>query len=230
MAVTYMDLAAKTNAQSTRTADMERQRIRLLEAMLEDKTQRLRQLSDQLEVKTAQFEELRARYDEAVVLAVESLSQDSNATTAPSDRTGKATSDKKADPALLEAELSVAREVHESLVSDVTVLQEELSRAQRELDQLKVAQDQETMERLREATVLENAAASVLLSVGREAVPALRDALNHPSPAVRQWAATVLGGIGPEADDALAALTEALSDADPNVRSAVQSALEAIER
>jgi len=229
LAVRYRDRAKQTSEQRERAADMEKQRIRLLEAMLDEKTQRLRQLSGKLEEKTTQYEDLRARYDEAVVLAVETLGQDPNV--AGSDAKRPATGDsKKADPALLEAELSVAREVHDSLVSDVTTLQEELSRAQQELAQLKDARDQETMERLREAMVLENAAASVLLRVGRQAVPALRDALNHASPAVRRWAATVLGGMGSEAEDAVSALTEALSDTDPDVRAAVQSALESIER
>ena len=230
LAVTHLDLAAKASAPGVGNADMEKQRIRLLESMLEDKTRRLRQLSDLLRQKAAEFEELRTRYDDAVALAVESLNHDSSASGAAPKPSNQETPDAKTDPALLEAELSVARAVHESLVSDVTTLQEELTRAQRELAQLKEAQDQETMERLREATVLENAAASVLLRVGREAVPALRDALNHPSPIVRRWAATVLAGIGSEAEDAIPALTEALSDADSNVRSAVQSALEAIER
>jgi HEAT repeat protein len=61
-------------------------------------------------------------------------------------------------------------------------------------------------------------------------VPSLRDALNHASPIVRRWAATVLGGMGSDAEDAIPALTEALSDTDPEVRAAVQSALESIER
>jgi hypothetical protein len=230
LAVKYMDAAAKINAQRDGAADMEKQRIRLLEVMLADKTRRLRQLSDQLEEKTTAYEDLRARYDDAVVLAVESLSQDPAAASAASKRAGQETPDKKADPAVLEAELSVAREVHASLVSDVTALQEELGRAQQELAQLKEVRDQEAMERLREATVLENAAASVLLRVGREAVPSLRDAPNHPSPIVRRWAATVLGGMGSDAGDAVATLTETLSDVDANVRAAAQSALESIER
>jgi hypothetical protein len=230
VAVAHLDLAAKANAPGVGNADMEKQRIRLLESMLEDKTRRLRQLSDLLQQKAAEFEELRTRYDDAVALAVESLSHDSNASGAAPKPSNRETPDAKTDPALLQAELSVARAVHESLVSDVTALQEELTRAQRELEQLKEAQDQETMERLRDATVLENAAASVLSRVGREAVPALRDALDHPSPVVRRWAATVLGSIGSEAEDAIPALTEALSDVDSNVRRAVQSALEAIER
>ena len=49
-------------------------------------------------------------------------------------------------------------------------------------------------ERLREALVLEAAAAEMLLRGGRDSVPALREALNHANPIVRRFAATVLGG------------------------------------
>jgi HEAT repeat protein len=228
LAVARVDLAAKTEAARS-AGDLEQQRIRLLEAMLQDKTQRLRQLSTVLDEKTAELEELRTRYDKAVVLAVESLT--TNAADQPAKQPARPDeAGRKADPAVLEAELSMAREVHQSLLSDVTALQEELSHAQQELDQLKTAQEQEAMQQLREATVLENAAAGVLVRVGRQAVPALRDALNHPSPVVRRWAATVLGGMGSEAEDALPALTEALSDVDSSVRRAAQTALEAIER
>ena len=55
------------------TSGVEMQRIRVLESMLEEKTQRLRQQSEQLKAKTTEYEDLRARYDETVLLAVDSL-------------------------------------------------------------------------------------------------------------------------------------------------------------
>lgn len=229
LAVSYVDMAPQASAQRARSADITKQRIRLLETMLDDKTQQLRTLSQQLEEKTAQFEDLRARYDEAVMLAVASLSQ-APPVAAGAEQAEGGTHAPRAGPAELEAELSAAREIHASLLSDVTVLQDELSHAQQELAQLKEVRDQQTMDRLREAMMLENAAAGVLLSVGRPAVPALREALNHASPDVRRWAATVLGGMASDAEDAIPALTEALSDADPDVRAAARSALESIER
>ncbi len=225
-AVTHTQLDAEADARRVRAANMEKQRVRLLETMLEEKTDRLRQLSKLLDEKTRELDDLRVRYDEAVMLTVETLTRDPAESLLPEEEAA----DAAADPAQLEAELSLAREIQQSLVSDVTVLQEELGQAQQELNQLKLVQGQETMERLREAAVLENAAASVLVTVGRPAVPALRNALSHPSPVVRQWAATVLGSIGADAADAVPALTEALSDSDPNVRGAARWALESIAR
>lgn len=219
--------SAANEVKRRRTADMEKQRIRLLESMLEERTQRLRHLTASLDEKTAELDELRLRYDETVVLAVETLAHQPAGEATSSDQQPE---DPKADPAVLEAELSVAREVHQSLVADVTSLQEELARAQRELGQLRLVQDQETMDRLREAAVLENAAASVLLRVGRDAVPALIETLDHPTPSVRRWAATVLGGLGDDAEDALAALVESRADPDPDVRAAIESAIQAIGR
>ena len=73
-------------------------------------------------------------------------------------------------------------------------------------------------------------AAHALQRIGRNSVPALREALNHSSPMVRRWAATVLGGIGSDAEEAIPTLTETLSDREPTVRDAARTALEAIER
>jgi hypothetical protein len=230
LAVAHLDRVHKSDTIGTATSSVEVQRIRVLESMLEEKTQRLRQQSEQLKAKTAEYEDLRARYDETVLLAVDSLEHRVDAKAVAEQPADEEVAAAATDPAVLEAELTAAGVVHESLVADLASLQEELARAYSNMAQLKEAKDQETSERLREAQILEAAAANVLLRVGRESVPALRDALSHASPAVRRWAATVLGGIGPDAEEAVPALTETLSDRDPGVREAARSALEAIER
>ena len=230
LAVAHLDRVHKSDTKGMTISSVELQRIRVLESMLEEKTQRLRQQSEQLKAKTAEYEDLRARYDETVLLAVDSLEQRFDAKAGAETPADAEVAAAKTDPAVLEAELTAAGVVHESLVADLASLQEELARAYSNMAQLNEAKDQETRERLREAQILEAAAASVLLRVGRESVPALRDALSDASPVIRRWAATVLGGIGPDADDAVPALTESLSDRDPGVREAARSALEAIER
>jgi HEAT repeat protein len=124
----------------------------------------------------------------------------------------------------------MARAVHETTVSDLETLQDELTRAYEELGHTKEEAGRESTTRLREALVLEAATADVLLRIGKDAVPALKEALTHDSPIVRRWAATALGAIGTDAGDAVLALTEALADADPGVRRAAKAALDAIER
>jgi len=60
-------------------------------------------------------------------------------------------------------------------------------------------------------------------------IPTLADHLqNDPSPEVRQWCATILGRIGQPDPQALAALTAALSDEDPDTRDRAVNALQQI--
>ncbi len=72
-------------------------------------------------------------------------------------------------------------------------------------------------------------ATQALVATGAAAVPALLDRLEDDDPDVRQWAADVLGQIGPEASLAEEALLEALNDENADVRDAARIALDLIE-
>ena len=48
----------------------------MLEALLSEKTERLREKAAEFEAKSHAYRELQASYDEAVLLAIESLTQD----------------------------------------------------------------------------------------------------------------------------------------------------------
>ena len=63
-----------------------------------------------------------------------------------------------------------------------------------------------------------------LVSIGRDAVPALRKALQDEASDVRRSAALVLGRIGPSAKDALPALIKALQDEASDVRWSARAA------
>ncbi len=212
------------------TSSAEQQRIRMLEALLDEKTEKLRQKAAEFEAKSASYRDLQARYDEAVLLAIDTLTHDVEAEREKQNQSNRGETAVPVDPQVLEAELKAADVVHESLVSDLTALQEELERAYVDMDQLKDSAAQEISARLREALALEAAAAEMLLRGGAESVPALREALNHANPIVRRFAATVLGGIGPAAAEAIPALNEALTDPEIIVRDAARAALDAIEK
>jgi hypothetical protein len=190
----------------------------------------LREKAAEFEAKSQAYRDLQIRYDEAVLLAIETLTQDVEAEREKQNRPTQEAGTVPADPQALKAELDAADLVHESLVSDLTALQEELARAYVDMDQLKDSAAQEISARLREALVLEAAAAEILLRGGRDSVPALREALNHANPIVRRFAATVLGGIGPNAAEAIPALNDALADREASVRDAARTALDAIEK
>jgi len=67
-----------------------------------------------------------------------------------------------------------------------------------------------------------------LASIGAESVPVLVEHLTHQRAEIRRWAATVLGEIGPDANDAIPALMHASSDEDPGVREAARRSLDLI--
>jgi HEAT repeat protein len=73
-------------------------------------------------------------------------------------------------------------------------------------------------------------AADRLLNIGPEAVPELIRALEGEYGPIREYAAWILGKMGPEAEAAIPALTEALWDKDKRVRGTAQKALEDIQR
>ncbi|MBW3543966.1 MAG: HEAT repeat domain-containing protein [Planctomycetes bacterium] len=107
----------------------------------------------------------------------------------------------------------------------------EIERLERELNRLRA--DNPMERELREALELERrlhtTAARTLVQMGEPAVPALTDALADESPAVRQWAAEVLGAMGAGGRGARSALLDALSDPDPGVRDAAATALELLD-
>ncbi len=226
-AVAHLDLAPQGSPSAA--SGFDQHRVRILESMLADKTRRLQELSQLLALQQQEYENLKRRYDDAMMVAFESLSQPSKA---PAAGESAANSDSSSpdDQSRLEAQLAMARAVHETTVSDLETLQDELTRAYEELGHTKEEAGRESTTRLREALALEAATADVLLRIGKDAVPALKEALTHDSPIVRRWAATALGAIGTDAGDAVLALTEALADADPGVRRAAKAALDAIER
>ena len=59
---------------------------------------------------------------------------------------------------------------------------------------------------------------------------ALRELAMRSYPVVRRWAATVLGGMGAAAGEAVEPLRIALTDPDPKVARAAKAALDMIER
>ncbi len=87
----------------------------------------------------------------------------------------------------------------------------------------------ESATRLAQHRDLESEASRALIRVGATAVPFLADALDDNRAYVREWAADVLGAIGPDASDAIPSLIDALADTDQSVRLAAGQALNEIE-
>lgn len=68
-----------------------------------------------------------------------------------------------------------------------------------------------------------------LLAMGKEIVPAMISLLKDNEWEMRRGAAWILGKVGPEAKDAVPALTEALKDPNPAVQTRAKEALQKIQ-
>jgi len=68
-----------------------------------------------------------------------------------------------------------------------------------------------------------------LLAMGKEIVPSMISLLKDDDWEMRRGAAWILGKVGPEAKDAVPALTEALNDSNPAVRTNAAEALKKVK-
>jgi hypothetical protein len=207
---------------------LQRAQIRRLQTLLDQKTKLLQQKTALLDQKNAEHQSLQAELDEAIelldVLAAELAGHESTS--------------------------SAGRETDEQLQVELDRLRQESEKSrtvaeqrQRELDRLKVelgATDQGITELQQQAETEFSALAAdkdafeaivseTLVRIGVDAVPALVYQLAHPRASVRQWAAVILGELGPTGRDAIPPLQEALKDKDAAVRDAARRALEKVD-
>ena len=73
LAAAGLQLSTGTQTPSTTVSGLAQQRIRLLETMLSDKTELVRQQAGRISRQTTDLEELRQRFDDAMLMAIESL-------------------------------------------------------------------------------------------------------------------------------------------------------------
>jgi prefoldin subunit 5 len=237
LAVGELQLAPDGATAAAGANALDQQRIRVLQGLLADKTERIREQAERLEQQAQELANWRRHYEEAMQTATSLLPMDTPQGEQPA--TGVESPSEpplpdgaaSADPGSLEAELMITQAVHDTLVSDLETLQNELAQLRARMAEVQAEADRQSANQLRDVLALETATAGVLMRIGREeAVPALMTALQHTDPIVRRWAATALGSFGPDAAEATGALAEALSDSDASVRRAVAAALDAIER
>ena len=187
------------------------QRIETLRQALESRSALLQQRSVELQEKTAEHDALREEAERYFSLLSELLLRGSAVSrvsykvpVSEGRRLGEAGPEGDTD-------------------QDVELAAWELIEAQQQIDDLELAA-------LREQE-WSTAIATAIAESGELAVPALISVLMHERADLRRWAATLLGRIGPEAEDAVEVLhTIALYDDDQQARRAAQWALEQIEK
>lgn len=192
-------------------------RVRWLQQELDARTEQLTRQNDLLKENVAAQQKLRQDYEE---LAKSVLQDGAEERDAASDLELH-----RLNEELMQAQLEGSRA---AAVRDQ--LEQRLQAAERRLSELREAAEQEIVDLVAIHQARQSAANEALVRLGVEAVPLLVESLKSSRPEVREWAAAVLGQIGPEAEDALRALSESQADNDPRVRSAVARAIAAIDR
>lgn len=209
------------------------ERLAQLQGMLDKTSELLRQKTDLLNQRTTENRALKGDLDETLSFLVDALDTDK-------------ASDKQSGAKTPTTEEPRPRVAHDRVESELKSLRDDMSKADfleqeqaAELEQLKdellqmeaavTAVQRQTQGELdalaAERDSLVAAATRSLVRSGEAAVPAITELLANERPAVRAWAASVLGEMGPVAQEASTALTNLQSDPDANVRAAAQRAL-----
>jgi hypothetical protein len=208
-----------------------------LQALIDKKNEQLEGQRDELDRKQQELSELRADRDAIWALLEELASepvQPADATSEAASVAADGTADAQPPAPIrsreeLQAELSKLREQ-----LDRAVLAEAMLTTQIEEIRAKAALDSEAVRLAADQAIsaermLRLAATEALVESGDAGLPILILMLRDQQPAIRAFAADVLGAMGPSAGEAVTPLSDvAAADADERVREAARRALRAI--
>ncbi len=207
---------------------LQRVQIRRLQALLDQKTKLLQQRTALLDQKNAEQVALRAEVDEAVEL-LEVLAAEL-AATATTPSSGQAKAEKlQSELEKFRSEAAKNRLVADQRQAELDRLKDEVGATDEGISQLQLQAETEFDSLVAEKRAFEAVVSETFSRLGVDAVPVLVYQLANPRANVRQWAATVLGDLGPTARDAIPPLSDALRDQDQAVRDAARRALEKID-
>ena len=207
---------------------LQRTQIRRLQTLLDQKTKLLQQRTSLLDQKNAEQVALRAELDEAIDL-LEVLAAELAATaTTPLD--GQAKGEKlQNDVEKLRSEAAKSRMIADQQQAEFDRLTNEMGATDVGITELGRQAEAEFESLIAEKQAFEAVVSETFVRLGRDAVPVLVYQLANPRADVRQWAANLLGELGPVARDAIPSLSDALRDADETVREAARNSLEKID-
>jgi chromosome segregation ATPase len=204
----------------------QRAQIQRLEALLNQKTELLEKKNQLLEEKTREQASLEADITDSLTM-LEVMTATLFELTGPPQETEE--TDLGEELTRLKDERSQKAELAKRLQDELDQLKLDLAGTDEEITQLRVASELEVGALEQEMQAFRTAASEILATVGAAAVPPLIQRLADPRASIRQWAAAVLGQIGPDARQATAELAELLTDRDPLVRQAARQALDRIQ-
>jgi hypothetical protein len=207
---------------------LQRTQIRRLQTLLDQKTKLLQQRTSLLDQKNAEQVALRAELDEAIEL-LEVLAAEL-AATATTPAAGQAKGEKlQGELERLRSEAAKGRLIADRQQAELDRLKDEVGATDEGITELQLQAETEFDLLMAEKRAFEAVVSETFVRLGKDAVPVLVYQLANPRADVRQWAANLLGELGPVARDAIPSLSDSLRDADEAVREAARNSLEKID-
>jgi hypothetical protein len=207
---------------------LQRTQIRRLQSLLDQKTKLLQQRTALLDQKNAEQVALRAELDEAIEL-LEVLAAEL-AATATTPTANQAKGEKlQGELERLRSEAAKGWLIADQQQAELDRLKDEVGATDVGITELERQAAAEFELLITEKRAFEAVVSETFVRLGKDAVPVLVYQLANPRADVRQWAANLLGELGPVARDAIPSLSDALRDADESVREAARNSLEKVD-
>lgn len=206
----------------------QRTQILRLQTLLDQKTKLLQQRTALLDQKNVEQVALRAELDEAIELLEVLAAEFAAAATSPAE--GQAKGERlHAELDRLRAESTKSRQLADQQQAELDRLKDEVGATDEGITELQVQAEAEFDSLVAEKRAFEAVVSETFVRLGQDAVPVLIYQLAHPRADVREWAAGLLGELGPVARDAIPALGDALRDSDEAVREAARKSLDKVD-
>lgn len=195
-----------------------------LQAMLERNSRMLDQRTGLLNQKTAECKTLQRQLDSSIATVLALLDMDEEIdNTASRQEVGR---NLEQEFKQLKTELERSESLELEQMQQVSQLKAELAETEAQITAIREQANTELLMLLEQQQLLESTSRQAFTQLGAVAVPVLVDLLRDERAEVRAWATSVLGGMGPNGQDAVPALMGLLVDNSEMVRDQAKQSLE----
>ncbi|MAD79792.1 MAG: hypothetical protein CMJ50_02960 [Planctomycetaceae bacterium] len=195
-----------------------------LQTMLERNSRLLEKRTTLLNQKTTECKALQAQLDGSIATVLELLGTDTEASS--SEVRQQVGRDLEQEFNQLKTELDRSESLELEQMQQVAQLKTELAATESEIAEIREQTNAELLSLLEQQQLLDTTSRRAFTQLGSAAVPVLVEFLSDERAEVRSWAASVLGGLGADGQDAVPALMGMLVDDDRIVRDQAKRSLE----
>lgn len=195
-----------------------------LQAMLERNSRLLERRTTLLNQKTTECKTLKQQLDGSIATVLELLDMDPDP--GGSDARKKLGRDLEHEFQMLAAELDRSESLELEQTQQVAQLKAELTETESQIAQIREQADAELLSLLEYQQLVDATSRRAFKQMGVAAVPVLVELLGDDRADVRAWAASILGSLGTDGQDAVPALMGMLVDNDKGVRDQAKRSLD----